>query len=284
VRLALPEERAYLFESSLERDLTDKEARTALEFRLEENVPLPARDALLDFDVIDHDSDEHTHRVSVTAYNRTTAEAYDAICRGAGFVPLALEVEPSAIARAVIPAGDEGTKLILDFGRTRTGIGIVHRGILMYTSTTSVGGDDLDNALRAVRPNATDDELVTIKNEQGLLIDEHDTTISNALQTPVEKMCGELKARIDYWHTHVATEPERRVTEVVLCGGLTNIAGLREYISEETGIRTARASVWQNVFTSRAAIPPITERQSYGYATAVGLALGGLLANARMYV
>ena len=50
VRIALPEERAYLFETEIARGTSFKEIRGQLEFRLEENVPLSPRDAFFDFD------------------------------------------------------------------------------------------------------------------------------------------------------------------------------------------------------------------------------------------
>src|SRR5690242_12595809 len=45
VCISLPEERAYLFETTIAADTPEKDIRGLLEFRLEENVPLSPRDA-----------------------------------------------------------------------------------------------------------------------------------------------------------------------------------------------------------------------------------------------
>ena len=60
---------------------------------------------------------------------------------------MAFEVEPESIARSVVPAGDRGTYMVMDFGRTRTGIFIVSGGAVSFTSTVSVGGYSLTRAI-----------------------------------------------------------------------------------------------------------------------------------------
>lgn len=284
-RVALPEEHAYLFETSLNQGLTDEEIRVALEFRLEENVPLPARDAVFAFEPLGNAATTVApvadtlpqQMVSVTAYHRATAESYAAACYGAGIIPVSLEVEPAAMTRAVVPAHDTGTRLILDFGKTRCGIGITHHGVLMYTATIEVGGRDVDAALQSLYPEADAATLLTLKNETGLLVDDKDRRVADAFMPFMTKVRDELAATLAFWHSHLGAAPNRKVTEIILCGGLANVAGCREYLAEEMGIETNLASVWRHVFFSGSVVPPITRRQSYGYATVIGLALGGFV-------
>jgi Tfp pilus assembly PilM family ATPase len=66
---------------------------------------------------------------------------------------------------------------------------------------------------------------------------------------------------------------ERKIEKVILCGGSANLMGLPEYLSESLSIPTERARVWQNAFSLESFVPPITQRYSLGYATAIGLAL-----------
>ena len=78
---------------------------------------------------------------------------------------------------------------------------------------------------------------------------------------------------INYWNSRSVDERVRHIEKIILCGGSVNLAGLSEYLTEELGIETERALVWQNAFSLDSYVPPITRRYSYGYATAVGLAL-----------
>ena len=44
------------------------------------------------------------------------------------------------MARAVVPTEFQDTVMLIDFGKTRTGVGILSHGSLLYTSTIDIGG------------------------------------------------------------------------------------------------------------------------------------------------
>ena len=271
VRVSLPEERAYLFETEIKKGVPFKEIRGLLEFRLEENVPVASRDAMFDFEIID--TGDRTLRVSVAAYAKDTIMSYFEACTAAKLIPLSFEVEAQAIARASLPRQDPSAHLIVDFGKTRTGIGIVYGGTLMYTSTIDYGGGELSKVLRRTLGDVPEKELTMIKNTQGLIKGVDDTKVHDALISTISVIKDELSARIQYWHTRDYERSERRIQSIILCGGSANLKGLPEYFTETLGIKTVRADVWQNVFDINTTIPPINRRHSFGYATAVGLAL-----------
>ena len=149
VRVSLPEERAYLFETELKRSTPLKEMRSLLEFRLAENVPIPARDVFFDYTVLPLETpNDRVIKIAVTAYAKETIQTYYDACLAAKLQPVAFEVEAQAMARSVIPTETKGAVMLVDFGKTRTGIGIVYKNTLLYTSTIDIGGDQLSAALR----------------------------------------------------------------------------------------------------------------------------------------
>lgn len=273
IRVSLPEERAYLFETEIKKNTPTKEIRSLLEFRLEENVPIPVREAFFDYDVLEGEETDRTVRVVVAAYARETIQAYYETCIAAGLFPIAFEVEAQAMVRAVVPESYSDTVMLVDFGKTRTGVGIVHDGSLMYTSTIDFGGKELSAALRKVLGEKTESELTTIKNTQGLVQTTKDNKPFEALVGTISVVKDELLSRVQYWHSRDYKTGPRRIEEIILCGGSANLLGLPEYLSESLGIKTTRADVWQNAFAVNDFIPPIDLRHSYGYATAIGLAL-----------
>lgn len=282
VRVSLPEERAYLFETTVPAKTSPRDVRSAIEFHLEENVPLSPRDAVFDYTVMgEGGKDGHELRVSVAVYARDTIASYYESCREAGLVPVAFEVEAQAVARAAVKTGDQGTYLIVDFGQSRTGVGIVHKGILMFTSTIDVGGIHLTDAIKRQVPTVDSATELKLKNELGLLRADANTDksvdVHAALLAPVVTLKDELAMRINYWNLRDENVTDRDIGQVILCGGSSNLAGLPEYLSEELGIPAARAQVWQNAFSFEDEVPPITHRYAYGYVTAVGLALADFI-------
>ena len=78
---------------------------------------------------------------------------------------------------------------------------------------------------------------------------------------------------MQYLHTRDIDREAREIKKVIICGGSANIFGLPEFLKEKLEVSAERADVWDNAFPLETHIPPITRRYSYGYATAIGLAL-----------
>jgi Tfp pilus assembly PilM family ATPase len=262
-----------VIETEIKKSITEKEIRSILEFRLEENVPISAREAFFDYDVLESDTSNTGYRVVVASYARETILNYYDACREADLIPVSFEVEAQAMARAVLPETFEGAYMLVDFGKTRTGVGIVYNGALMYTSTIDFGGAVLSDTLRRVYGEKSEAEFTTLKNTQGLTKKGGDDKCYEALISGISILKDELLARVQYWHGKDYKRHDRRLKQVILCGGSSNLLGFPEYLTESLEIPATRANVWTNTFSLDTYIPPIDARYSYGYATAVGLAL-----------
>lgn len=274
IRVSLPEERAYLFETEIKRNTPLKEVRGLLEFRLEENVPIPSKDVFFDYAILPDESESRTIQVVVAAYAKETIQKYYDACIEAGLRPVSFEVEAQAMARSVIPENASGATMLVDFGKTRTGIGIVYKGILLYTSTIDIGGDQLSQVLRKVLgSDVSESELTKLKNTEGLIRGVDSSEVSNTLISTVSVIKDELATRMQYWHLRTGNSGERRITSIMMCGGSVNMKGLPAYLTESLGVPCVRGNVWENTFSLDNKVPPIDLRHSYGYATAIGLAL-----------
>jgi Tfp pilus assembly PilM family ATPase len=213
--------------------------------------------------------------VVVSAYQRDTIMAYYESCLAADLVPISFEVEAQAMARAVIPSEVTDTILLIDFGKTRTGVGIIKNGVLLYTSTIDIGGGQLSHVMRRVLgDNVAEAELTTIKNTQGLIRGVDDSKVYDCLIPTVSVIKDEIATRMQYWHTREGNRSnERRIKQVIFCGGSANLKGLPEYMTEALGVPCVRGNVWENAFRSDLTVPPIEKNYSFGYSTAIGLAL-----------
>ena len=274
IRVSLPEERAYLFETEIKRNVPLKEVRGLLEFRLEENVPIASKDVLFDYTLLPGEDDDRVLRVSVAAYARETIQKYYDACIEAGLRPVSFEVEAQAMARSVIPADAVGATMLVDFGKTRTGIGIVYRDALLYTSTIDLGGDQLSQAMRKVLgADTAEAELTRLKNTVGLVRGVDSSEVHDALISTVSVIKDELATRMEYWHLRNGNSQDRRITSIVMCGGSANLKGFPTYLTESLEVPCVRGNVWENCFSLDETVPPIDRRHSLGYATAIGLAL-----------
>ena len=117
IRTSLPEERAYLFTTEIASAQIDH-IRTAIEFSIEENVPLSVSESVFDYTKIEQKNSESKKdlRVSVSVFPEQVVREYLEAFRSAGFEPMHFEIESQAIAKAVIGKDDHSTNIILHVG------------------------------------------------------------------------------------------------------------------------------------------------------------------------
>jgi len=141
VKASLPEERMYLFKTEV--PLVDEDQiRQNIEFKLEENVPVPASEAIFFFDLIPKDNykDEKNY-ASVSVAPAELVNSYLKVLTASDLDVVSFEIQPKAIARAVVPRGSAENQMIIYIMNNKTGIYIVCGGVVCFTSTVALGKD-----------------------------------------------------------------------------------------------------------------------------------------------
>ncbi len=282
VRASLPEEPGYIFTTQVPKVLPD-EIRSLLKFKLEEHVPIAPNDAVIDYDVVPVGTALGGQQiVAVSVFPERLAQDYADLLHTAGLKPVSLEIEAQAIARAAIPESDTGTCMVVDIGRIRSGITVATEGIVRFTTTVETGGDSLLALIKQQLPEASEEELLHIKNEEGLAYREN-PKVREAMERFAELLRGSIERYYLYWQTHKDSKEgqggqmpvleNQTITKIILSGGYANLGGLPEYLSRELRVKTVRANAWANVCSLESYIPPITYKDSLGYTSAIGLAL-----------
>ena len=240
-------------------------------------MPVPAGDAVFDYKVIGESATQQGYlSVAVSVLSQKEITEYTSLFDGTGLTPVSFEIEAQAIARAVIPNEDMETYMILDFGRTRTGISVVSESIVRFASTVDVGSDMITLAVeKYFSVNTADAERM--KNEKGVTKSESDKDFSGAAMSSLSILRDEVNKLHIYWHTHRENERDgRKIKGIFLSGGGANLKGLREYLSAGLRINVEVANPWVNVCSFDDRIPEISYHRALGYASVIGLALTGM--------
>lgn len=273
--ISLPEEKAFLYVTEL--PLMDKgKIRDAVEVQLEEHVPLSPHEIVFDYEVLPSAVKGEHMDVSVAAYPKSIVDEYRDVLEEAGITPVSFEIEAQSIARAVVPQGDSGAFLIIDFGKTRTSLFLVSAGQLRFTTTINVAGEAMDSAIGKIfKVDVNNAER--IKKEHGNILNaDADSDIYAAIMPTVSVIKDEAEKSLSFWETHAEHthgNGHAKIEKIILCGGDSNLYGLPEYLSRSLKIKTELANVWVNAASLEDYIPEISFRESLGYATAVGLGL-----------
>lgn len=272
VRVSLPEEQVYLFQLRLEKAGLGS-VREGIELALEEHVPISAPDAIFDYELVSEDA--QSLELEVAAIPANVIENYLSVFKNAGISVQSFELEAQAMARAIVKHNDPSTYMIVDFGEKRTGIFIISKGIVMFTSTLDMGGVMLDEVI-AKSFNVSLPEAEKMKIKYGLLRNGENKEIFSVLLNSVSILRDELVKHFLYWHTHKDEEGRNNppIKKIILCGGDSNLTGLSDYFSISMKTKVEMADVWINILNPEDYIPEINFKRALSFVAALGLALG----------
>jgi Tfp pilus assembly PilM family ATPase len=233
-KISVPEEKSYLFQTDIPS--TDPLKITQnVEFKIEENVPLSASDAVFYFDILPMQVTGNVLRASVSVVPRSYIEKIANIMRRSGIYPVAFEVVPKAIAKSIIPP-ESSTAMIIHVMNYKTGIYIVSGGVVCATFTLSCG------------------------------------TKSASKNDIIDNLKREISKVYDFWISH--SKEESKITKVFMVGsGSKDLQSEIAKTVSEVGLSVSLGNVWTNSFSLEKYVPPISESDSLDYAVASGLAM-----------
>lgn len=234
VKVSVPEEKSYLFQTDI--STTDPVAIAQnVEFKIEENVPLAVPEAVFYFDILPMTVTGGKLKASVSVVPRVYIENIVALLRKSGLSPIAFEVVPKSIARAVLPNTSGSTVMIVHLMNKKTGIYIVCGGVVCFTSTVGWGSKSIpDKEIRVLL-----DEIIRVN---------------------------------EYWSSH--NIESSKIEQVIMVGrdSVKYETEVNEHVSK-VGLSVSVGNVWTNSFSVDNYVPPILREDSLDYAISAGLAM-----------
>lgn len=291
VAAALPEERAYISVISLPR-LDRSQARSVIELELPQKIPLPAEETIFDFEfmpqskviakdaVISEDQPPHQDAI-VYAFPRVLVESYLEAYLKAGLTPVIFTMETISLGRALLASGQPSPPtMIVDFGKTRVSFVVVSDGLTRFSSTVSVAGEALDQAI-AKALNVSLAEAEEVKKQKGMFKEPENRAVFDAILPVVSAVADEIERHVLFWNTHAEhvhkSSPE--ISKIILSGGDANLIGLPEYLSRTLKLPVALGNPWVNISAFEDYIPEIKANEALAFSAAIGLGLAAVQNN-----
>ncbi|KKU79743.1 MAG: Type IV pilus assembly protein PilM [Parcubacteria group bacterium GW2011_GWA2_47_7] len=270
--ISLPEEQAYLANIQIP-NVPLSAVHDALELRLEEYVPISGVDAVFDFVVVGSDvKHKETLDVVVSVLPRMVVEEYLDIFSGTGLIPKAFEFESQAMARAIVPRGDNGTFLVVDIGKMVTDIFVTANGVVQFSASLDIGGHYITQAIeRSLK--IPYEEAEALKVLHGMVGGGDAVEVRTAITPVMLDLRTRIMRHFSYWQTHHGEKVGGNIECVYITGGGVNLRGITEYLGLELNVKVVVANSWVNVCSFENYVPPILAHESHGYTAAIGLAL-----------
>lgn len=273
---ALPEEEIYLFKARVPYSQSASDMRNAVEFVLEENIPISRSETDFDFEIVPGTREGAYVEVVVSALPRSVVRSYADVFSSAGIVLTRLMGESHAAARALVAKGSAFTELIVHVDRSKTGLYLVSRGIAHYSSVVPIGYSSFVSVIRK-HFSSTDDEAAEMIASGQLLRNRQGKEIFSSALSAMSAIRDEAKKLSEYWKGVMNKSKLAPKLKRVICSGTASLLpGLAEYVSIAAGCRSQSAAVWGNALSLDGEIPDLEYAESLDYAIAAGLAIPSL--------
>ncbi|MBK4348415.1 type IV pilus assembly protein PilM [Lacisediminihabitans changchengi] len=264
----------------LARDLTVPKAplariRESLPFHVQELLPFPTENALLDFYPISEGTDANgpvVHGLLVAALKDAVLGNVRA-AQLAGLNPVDVDLVPFALTRVLSSAGDMGTAAMIDVGANTTIVVVSSAGVPQFVRIIPTGGDDLTAAL-STKLNLTLDAAEAIKRTLGLAATPT-TADEQAAIVAMYEHAGELISSLRNTLTYYAgtRAADDAIGRVILSGGGAQLSGFSNALSEYTRLPVTIGDPLASVTVGRFAEKTVSDGFR-GSSVAIGLALG----------
>lgn len=271
VRASLPEEKAYLFTTDVPA-IASGDMRSAVEFKIQENVPISPSKSVFDYSVIVRDERSSKVEVAIAVLPIKVVSAYSDVFHASGITPVAFKIESQAIARAVVPTGDMTPTIIINLDGKKTGFFVVSKGIVQFSSTMHISAESLTSLIQK-QFKVSFEEAVRIKRRRGFEKSKESTELFYSLVNTFSAIRDEVSKLTNYWEKFTTKfGSEERIQKIILCGEDAMLGGIGTYLSMSMPIKVDVANVWTNALDLEHYVPPIDQVSSLNYAAAVGLA------------
>ena len=263
--------------------MPEAELRQSLAFQVQDFVPMPIEQAILDFHPVEEfnaDGRRMLRVLLVAAAREMVFGALDAV-KKAGLAATQVDLTPFAVLRSlawdgvsVVPSHNEAEALV-DVGSRVTNIVVHQNGVPRFVRVLLMGGDNVTEAI-AERMGVPFDQAEGVKQQTPLGptpgIPSSDHPAARVIETSGHSFVEEVRGSLDYYLAQPASVPLRRV---VVSGGGARLGGLVQRLALATRLPVEPASPLSSVTVGKTGLTP--EQLSFVeplVAVPVGLAMG----------
>lgn len=264
--------------------MPDAELRSALRYQVQELIPIPVDDAVLDHQVIERvvgDDGKETLRLLVVAAHKDMLRSLLAALDGAGLAAKRIDYIPFALVRALhvdgFDLGDEQgrpiAEAIVDVGAGVTNVVVHEHGVPRFVRTSNTGGNAVVDSLTAdLGIDLETAEALNRRADQGSS-DPTEARAGELATASVSSLVTEIRGSLDF---HLAQAAGTPLSRIVLTGGGSRAPGLATRLQSLVGVPVAMAEPLRSIELGSTGIAPEVLRANQDLlAVPLGLALSG---------
>jgi type IV pilus assembly protein PilM len=211
-----------------------------------------------------------TIRLALAAAPKKIIDAYAAMMEGAGIIPVALEIEAAAIARALIPQDQSVGDAVglLDIGATRSALIIYDAGAIQMSISIPISGVAITKLIADSLKVGLDD-AETLKRECGLDVNRCEDKMWRILYPLIDDISEKIRNALRFYK--IGFPGGKKIETLYLCGGGAHFREIDTVLSRKLAVKVIRGNPLANV---GAKLPrSFPQEMTLNYSTGIGLAL-----------
>ena len=254
-------------------ELSEAQMNEAVQFEAHKYVPTTSlEDVALSWEIIEKrkgSEGDVIMEVLLVAALRKEVDRYQSYIQQESLEMSLLEIETFAIVRALLEkTPGSGAKILIDIGSRATNIILTNDGSVKLSRNIDTGGKDMTRTLADTIEVARSRAEELKKSGKDFLNQRESAVVFPTLQVVIT----ETKRVIA---SHEEKHPESKVSEIILSGGSSRLAGIVEYFSSIFGIPVGIGHPWSKIQATEKQQAMIHDTDT-SFAVAIGLALGGV--------
>lgn len=257
--------------------MPEDELENAVKYQVQEFIPIPIDDAIVDYEVVDEymtGEEERMQTILLAAAHREMITAFLDAVLGAGLTPAAVELKAFAMARSLIKkeyqfleeeAEAPGSVCLINIGAGICNICVVKEGTPRFVRMLMRGGDFFTKLL-VDQLNISPADAEEIKGGRS-----SDANANALLQKEIQAFVGEIRRSLEYY---ISQSQERDLNKVILSGSGSKMINLPLELNRGLRLPIEIGHPLQNVQLGRLPFAPeeLAELEA-SIAVSVGLAL-----------
>jgi type IV pilus assembly protein PilM len=258
--------------------MPEKDLRQSLGFQVQEFIPMPVDEAVLDYHLIEETEIEGRPmlRLLLVAAQKAMVDTLVAAATGAKVEPIGLDLVPFALVRAVgaTGAGMEleatGGEAVIDVGAHVTNIVVHAAGETRFVRILPSGGRDITVAI--ARGLSVDDEAAE-RLKRGEDVDGIAATPRQALEIAMQRatqFVDEIRSSLEFY---TAQTQGARIERLLISGGGSKLEGFIDILRQRIPVTVEPGRVFSRVGSQLSLSEEAQTEAEPVLATAVGLAI-----------
>ena len=255
------------------------EMRKSLPFQVQDFIPIPVDQAVLDFHPLEEFTNEsggRMLRMLLVAADRDMVNGALRAVQQAKLIPAMVDLTPFALLRSLTAPGIRGDDAEADayvnVGASITNIVIHQGGVPRFVRILVMGGNDVTDAV-SERLGVSIEQAEAVKAQVGMpSISDSSDPAGRVIEQAGSQWVEEVRGSLDYY----AAQPgAARLNKIVLTGGGSQLTGLAERLANATRLMVEPAAPYSTLKLGKLGLT--TEQLQYVQplvAVPVGLAMG----------